>query len=224
MPNGIMHLLAGGPGSDRAHLVGLLREALHASGLCAPRIAYVGAASGDDAEFFRRLSGLLREGGAGDVMLARTCGQDAQDLHSFRAALVRADAVFVSGGDVEAGMRVLRAGGAIPALQERLAAGTPFIGLSAGSIMLGREWIAWDDPHDDATARLFPCLGFAPLVCDTHAEADDWVELRALLALQPPGAIGYGIPAPAMLRVHPDGRLESLGGEVVRLAGTVKGR
>ena len=35
----MIHLLAGGPGSARAHMVTLLREALHASHLTAPRMA-----------------------------------------------------------------------------------------------------------------------------------------------------------------------------------------
>jgi len=198
-------------------MVGLLRDALLASGLPVPRIAYIGAASHDDAGFFRRLSSLLQQAGARDVVLARTCGRGANWRESTQAALAQADAIFVSGGDVEAGMRALATAGVIPSLQERFDAGVPFIGLSAGSIMLGREWIAWGDPDDDATARPFDCLGFAPLICDTHAEDDDWSELRALLALRPVGTRGYGITAPAMLRVHPDGRVEAFGGEVVCL-------
>ena len=114
-------------------------------------------------------------------------------------------------------MRTLEAAGVIPVLRERFAAGTPFIGLSAGSIMLARKWIAWDNPDDDATARIFGCLGFVPLICDTHAEDDNWSELRAVLRLSDVGARGYGITAPAMLRIHPDGRLEPRGGNVVCL-------
>jgi len=103
----------------------------------------------------------------------------------------------------------------IPLLRKQFEAGVPFIGLSAGSIMLGNKWIAWDDSANDATARPFDCLGLAPLVCDTHAEDDDWSELHAVLRHLDAGTRGYGITAPAMLRVHPDGRLETLGGEVV---------
>ena len=48
----------------------------------------------------------------------------------------------------------------------------------------------------------------------------DWNELRALLEFQRPGTRGYGIPSRAMLRVHPDGRTESIGGDVVCLERT----
>ena len=220
----MIHLLAGGPGSDHEHLVGLLRQALQASCRPAPRIAYIGAASGDDAGFFRRLSSLLQQAGAGNVVLAKTCGRKAQQHAATQVALTQADIIFVSGGDVEAGMRVLEMTGTIPALRERFDAGVPFIGLSAGSIMLGREWIAWDDAGDDDAVRTFDCLGFAPLICDTHAEDDDWVELHALLKIRAACTRGYGITAPAMLRVHPDGRLETLGGEVACLERTADGK
>jgi len=46
--------------------------------------------------------------------------------------------------------------------------------------MLSKEWIRWRDPDDDATAEFFPCLGIAPLICDTHGEQDGWEELQAL--------------------------------------------
>ena len=94
--------------------------------------------------------------------------------------------------------------------------GKPFFGISAGSIMLAREWIRWRDPDDDATAEIFPCLGIAPVICDTHAEGDDWEELKALLALEKDGTEGYGIPSGTAIKVFPDGRVEALGGAVPR--------
>ena len=62
--------------------------------------------------------------------------------------------------------------------------GKPFFGISAGSIMLAQEWIRWRDPEDDTTAEIFPCLGIAPVICDTHGEEDGWEELQALIALE----------------------------------------
>jgi hypothetical protein len=93
--------------------------------------------------------------------------------------------------------------------------GKPFIGLSAGSIMLARSWVRWPDADNDATAATFPCLGMAPLLCDTHAEKEDWEELKTLLRLSGPEA-GYGIPAGAALRIKADGPLSALGRPVPR--------
>jgi hypothetical protein len=55
-----IYLLAGGPGSRRAHNDPLLIRAIAGSGVAEPSIAYVGAASGDDKSFFKMLAGLMR--------------------------------------------------------------------------------------------------------------------------------------------------------------------
>ena len=94
--------------------------------------------------------------------------------------------------------------------------GKLFFGISAGSIMLARKWVRWRDPDDDESAELFSCLGLAPILCDTHGEGDGWEELKALLALSPTGAIGYGIVSGTAIVVEPDGTLSALGGEVDR--------
>ena len=108
-------------------------------------------------------------------------------------------------------MEVLEERGMMPFLRDLHAGGKPFFGLSAGSIMLARRWIVWDDPNDDSTSSAFPCMGFAPVLCDTHAEDEGWEELRALLLISPEGTSGYGIPTGGGLRVHPGGELEALG-------------
>ena len=82
--------------------------------------------------------------------------------------------------------------------------------------MLCRNWMHWRDPDDDDTAELLDCLGFAPLLCDVHAEEDDWVEMKRLLSLFPQGTTGYGITAEGALRVAPDGKITSIGYEPVR--------
>src|SRR5664280_2650056 len=141
---------------------------------------------------------------------ARRSRSARADLADARAVIERSDLVFVSGGDVEAGMAHLERHGLIPLLQTLHGAGTPFGGLSAGSIMLSRCWVRWPDPDDDTTAELFSCLALAPVLCDCHAESDDWEELRALLELTGEG-IGYGIPAGGALRVDPRGAVTALG-------------
>lgn len=82
--------------------------------------------------------------------------------------------------------------------------------------MLARAWVRWRNPQDDASAEPFPCLGFAPVLCDTHGEADGWEELRALLSLSPVGSLGYGIASGTALVVGVDGRVAARGGEIHR--------
>jgi len=205
-----IYLLAGDPGARRSMKDPLICRAIASCGVVEPSIAYVGAASGDDKSFFKMIAGLMRACGAGEVELAPLAGRRVK-LDTTRAILEKVDMIFVSGGDVEEGMEVLEERGMMPFLRELHGGGKPFFGLSAGSIMLARQWIVWDDPNDDSTSSAFPCMGFAPVLCDTHAENEGWEELRALLLISPEGTSGYGIPTGGGLCVHPGGELEALG-------------
>ncbi len=208
-------LLAGrsSPGSEGL----LLQEAFALTGGKAPTVGYVGAAHGDDPVFFARMAGLLRAAGSGKVRLAPLAGA-ADDGRAARAVLENSDIVFMSGGDVEAGMRLLRARRLPGLLRELQRQGRVFVGVSAGSIMLCERWVRWRDPEDVATAQVLPCLGLARLHCDTHDEEGGWAELKALLRLIGDGVEGYGIPAGGALLVSSDGTVEARGKPAVRIA------
>jgi peptidase E len=206
-------LLAGGGGRRRKSPDPLLQKVFRECGITAPSVAYVGAASGDDRSFFNFITAAFKEAGAGKIVHAFTAAEKA-DINKSRSILENADIIFISGGDVEAGMEVLREKDLTDFLTGLNKQGKTFFGLSAGSIMLAREWVRWRDPDDDATAEIFPCLDIAPVLCDTHAEGDDWEELKALLALEKAGTKGYGIPSGNGIKVFPGGRVEALGGAV----------
>ena len=209
-------LIAGDPGNRGRGKDPLLARVLALAGLERPAVAYVGAASNDNRIFFLWIASLLKKAGAGSVRLAALASPRA-DLAKARHLLLAADLVFVSGGDVEHGMRLLEQKGMDAFLKKLHHEGKPFIGMSAGSIMLARSWVRWTDPDSDSTAEAFPCLGLAPLLCDTHAEKEDWEELKVLLALSG-AASGYGIPAGAALHVAGDGSLAALGRPVRRIS------
>ena len=211
-----LFLIAGGRGMrTRKGPDPLLQAAMRRVNLRRPKIAYVGAASGDDTAFRFWFTGLLKKAGAGEVMLAPLCGSHG-DAEKAKAVLEASDLVFVSGGDVEEGMRVLNEKGMTGFLRRLYRSGKPFFGTSAGSIMLARKWVRWRNPDDNESAEPFPCLGLAPVLCDTHGEGEGWEELKALLALSPTGTIGHGITSGAAIVVEPDGALFALGGEVER--------
>lgn len=213
MRSGIF-LIAGGRESRSRGGDPLLARIFSLIGLKHPVVAYVGAASKDNRIFFVWIAGLLKKAGAASVRLAALASARA-DLAKARSLLQGADMIFVSGGDVEAGMRVLERTGFASLLKEMHQSGKPFIGLSAGSIMLARSWVRWTNAADDSTAESFPCLNLAPLLCDTHAEKEDWEELKVLLKIS--GAdVGYGIPSGAALHVSADGSLFAMGKPVSR--------
>jgi len=208
-------LLAGGPGSRRKGRDALLAEVLASAGTRSPRVAYVGAPSDDNRMFYLMISKMMKAAGAGRVDFVRLAGAKP-DIPAALELIKAADIIYITGGDVEQGMEVLARTGTLPALRERLSSGVPFFGLSAGSIMLADRWVRWKDPDDDSTAESFECMGFAPVLCDTHAEADGWVELVALLRLTPVGTVGYGIVSNMGLRVGPDGSVSAMAGAVHR--------
>jgi len=205
-------LIAGGPRSKNNKTI--LAEVLESSKKRVPDVAYIGTASGDDKEFFLMLRPIIMAAGAGSVKLVPIVRRF--DLDKAKDILLASDVVFISGGDVDLGMKYLRKRNLIPFFRELYNRGKLFCGISAGAIMLCRNWMHWRDPDDDDTAELLDCLGFAPLLCDVHAEEDNWVEMKRLLGFFPQGTAGYGIPAGGALRVAPDGKITSIGAAPIR--------
>ncbi len=211
-----VYLIAGGPSSHAGRGPDpMIQEALRLAGIERPSVAYIGAASGDNAVFRAMISRLLRKAGAGDVRLAPLCGARA-DWKKARRTIEECHIAFFSGGDVEAGMNVLEKNGMIRFLRELHRYGKPFFGISAGSIMLAKKWVRWADPEVDSSAELFPCLGIAEVYCDTHDEKSGWAELKVLTRLLPAESVSYGIASGAALAVYPDGSVRALGGRVRR--------
>lgn len=208
-----IYLLAGGRPSSLETLLLLIRTVFRDYRLASPAIAYIGTASEDSEDFFKRIAGTLRAAGADSVNQALV-HSDRADLDIARNILNSADIVFISGGDVYEGISVLKEKGMIGFLRGLYEQGKPFFGLSAGSIMLAKSWVRWINPDDDSTAELFPCLGFAPIICDTHAELDDWEELKIALELSSDGQKGYGIVSGTAIKVYPNSEVEALGGVI----------
>lgn len=215
-----IHLIGGGPGAliaTRRHI----HEAVRATGAKKPLVAYVGVASNDNLGFMKMLSAAFLGTGA-RVEMAKLARKTAKPANA-RALLEAADLVFMSGGDVEHGIKLLDERGVADDLRRLAAAGKPFVGISAGSIMLGQHWVRFPD-DDDAKAEPFACLGIAPLSMDAHSEGDGWSELRVLVrVLAKTGAEpkGYGVPSKGCLRVELGGKapkLTALGAPITRLA------
>jgi len=99
-------LLAGGRAAVRVSPDPLFQEVFRECGVAYPVVAYVGAAHGDDRRFYGFISSLLLEAGAGKVHHAIMCPERA-DIEKAKETLSSADLVFVSGGDVDEGMRIL---------------------------------------------------------------------------------------------------------------------
>jgi hypothetical protein len=174
-----------------------------------PVIAVVGVASLKDNRLIYGLMSLLLKANCKCKVYRVSLAYPRADIEKAKGILRKADGVFMSGGDAEVGMQILKGKKMEDFLRELAAQGKLFVGMSAGTIMLCQEWVRWQDPDDDATCQLYPCLGLADAICDTHAEGDDWVELKAALKIEKEGAMGYGIPSGGYLKAYPDGRIEA---------------
>jgi peptidase E len=207
MATQVLHLAGGGPGGTLA-----LRKHFHAAlaAIARPRplVAYVGVASDDNAGFYAMIRGALALQGA--RMRQVKIASPRAKLSDARALLEECDLIFVSGGDVEHGMKVLHDRDMAAPIVALAGAGKPLFGVSAGSIMLAREWVRFPDEDDESTAEVFPCLGLAPIHVDAHSEDDGWSELRVLVALLGKRGdrdpVGYGLTVKGALRVTVDDR------------------
>ncbi len=207
-----VYLLAGGR-RDRKTPDPLIQAVIKESGTASPTIAYVGTANNDDEGFFNRMAEAFREAGAYRVNHALISPEHAS-LKKAQDILKSADIIFISGGDVDRGIQTLVEKKMIDFLSELHEQGKLFFGSSAGAIMLAKKWVRWRNPEDDSTVELFPCLDFAPIICDTHDEQGEWQELKTVLGLEKENIKGYGIVTGAAMKVFPDGRIEALGGAI----------
>lgn len=204
-----IYLLAGGPGAKKESPDPILQMALGELGKTKPSVAYIGAAHGDSQMFYLFIRRLITAAGAGKVDLVPLVKKKS-NMEEARLIIQSADCIFVSGGDVSEGMRVLSERSVIPLIKNRYEEGALIIGVSAGSIMLAKQWINWPDENNEASAELFPCMNIAPVLCDTHGEEDGWNELNSLVRLTEGDQIGYGIPSGGAMRISMNGAVEAI--------------
>jgi len=187
----------------------LLAEAVAAIESPEPRAAYVGAANGDRPEYYSIFEGAMETVGVRDRRMILS-GYSAQD----RAYLRSADLIVLAGGDVGAGLRVLRATGMDDDIDERHREGAVLVGVSAGAVHLGALGWLGDEP---AEGELVGALEIVPFSVDAHDEASGWRRLRRLLAGALPGSFGIGVPFGGGIIHHPDGTVEPVGRSAVEL-------
>jgi peptidase E len=213
-----VYLLAGGRGKTIFSTFSIVKDILRDTDKSKPVIAYIGVASmADNWLFFLMIAVLIKAKCNCRIIRIKIAARNA-DLERAKKIIEQADAVFFSGGDVEAGMQILEEKGMTGYWRDIADDGKLLFGISAGSIMMSGTWVRWRDPNNDTTAETFTCLGLTPIICDTHAEKDGWAELKTALKLEKPGMTGYGLTSGSCLKVYPDGRVEARCGSIARYA------
>lgn len=202
------YLWAGGPHSDKARTVQEIKKAFASWNCPNPKIAYIGTAHLDDNWLLRFITGYLKKAGASEVRLVPIVNK--YDEKEAKYILDNSDAVFLSGGEVEDGIIWLKKRGLDVYLKKLFNDGKPFMGISAGAIMMGQHWVHWDKEGDDSTASLFDCLNLLPFTFDAHGENEKWTELKCAVKLLGEGKKGYGLVGTGFFLVGEDGSWESL--------------
>lgn len=187
----------------------LLASAVDAIDSRDPRAAYVGAANGDQPEYYSIFEGAMDMIGVRDRRMILT-DYSAQD----RAYLRSADFIILAGGDVGSGLRVLRETGMDEDIDERCRKGVVLVGVSAGAVHLGTAVSLGDEPSE---GELVGALGIVPFSVDVHDEASGWQRLRRLVVRSLPDSVGIGVSTGGGIIHHPDRTLEPVRRSAVEL-------
>ena len=179
------------------------------TGIEKPKVLYIGAANGDSPLFFKLMKSVLKRAGADKITFLRLA-REKINIDAAKEAISDADVIFLSGGEVEDGMKWLNKHGLVDFLKDLYKSGKRFMGISAGVIMMGTHWVHWDIEGDDSTSKLFDCLGCIPVLFDVHGEDEDWTELKTALKLLGKDNRGYGLPAGSMISADSRGSIVNL--------------
>ena len=134
------------------------------------RVAFVTAASlHDEAAYFARVDALLRapppEGAGLELLHLRWNDRPG-------VTLARAEALFMGGGNTYALLKRLREAGLLPAIRERVEAGMPYVGASAGSNVAGPTILTTNDWNVVALDD-FEALGLVRFNINPHYKETD---------------------------------------------------
>jgi len=170
------------------------------------KAAYVGAANGDNPDFYSIFVAAMEGVGVFDCRMIPSAVSEA-DL----AFLNDADIILLAGGDVELGWRTFLANGLSKHIAGRYSEGATLIGTSAGAVQLGLCGLAGD-------GSLIETFQLVPFIIGAHEEADDWKTTRELLRLSPTNTKGIGLPTGGGAIYHEDQTLEPLRHPLVELS------
>jgi cyanophycinase len=168
----------------------------------APRAAYIGASNGDDPQFYSIFEAAMEGIGVQDCRMILSSFSSGDE--SF---ILDSDVILLAGGDVERGWKVFEEVGLRELIIQRYQEGTLLIGVSAGAVQLGLFGLVREQGLFN---KLIDTFKLVPLIIDTHAEGDEWSDLRETIQLLNGSAEGIGIPSGGGLVYHPDATVEAI--------------
>ena len=184
----------------------LIERVVKASARERLKAAYIGAANGDQPDFYAIFVAAMEGAGVFDCHMI-PAAISAADL----AFLNDADLILLAGGDVEVGWRAFLANGLNKHIARRYFEGASLIGISAGAVQLGLGGLAAD-------GSLIETFKLAPFIIGAHEESDNWKTTIDLLRLSATDTRAIGLPTGGGAIYHPDQTIEPLRHPLVELS------
>lgn len=166
-----------------------------------PKAAYIGAANGDQPEFFSIFEAAMELIGIRDCRMISSA-YDEED----RAYLSDADIILLAGGEVDRGWQVMDETGMGEDVVGMYHGNAVVIGVSAGAVLLGLKGWKHQDPEEED--HIFDALELVPCVIDAHDEANQWNRLKKVIVLSGSYHRGVALPAGSGIIYHPDVSME----------------
>jgi cyanophycinase-like exopeptidase len=183
--------------SDSGSLVEKIRADLESVN---PKAAYIGAANGDQPEFYGLFVAAMEGMGISNCRMI-----PSQPSREDLLFLEEAHLILFAGGDVERGWQVFEQNGLNDLILRKRYDGVVLLGVSAGAVQLGLGTLS-----NANQPKQIPMFGFAPFYVGAHDEKNDWWDLRALVNLSPSDARGIGLAMGGGAVFYPDGTIEPI--------------
>ncbi|MDZ7264262.1 MAG: Type 1 glutamine amidotransferase-like domain-containing protein [candidate division KSB1 bacterium] len=167
-----------------------------------PKAAYIGAANGDNPEFFEIFKSAME--GIGITNCRMIQSQFSAADHDY---LAEADLILLAGGELKRGWDILVKTGMRDLVIKKYYAGATLIGISAGAVQLCLGGWADGDMFVDNFIYTFK---LTPLLLGTHEEKEDWRRLRKSVRVMGNRIKAIGVSAGGGLIYYPDHTLEPI--------------
>jgi dipeptidase E len=165
-----LHLFSSPGEPFLADILAVTRQVL--AGLVDPLVAYLPVAA-EDRHFVRETKAAFR--GLAEV---RAIKPEIHSPASMRSVLIRAGLVYIPGGNTYLAALRLRRSGLTDELRQRIRAGLPLVGFSAGTVLCGADILTTNDANLCGCAD-FSGLGLVPYNFNVHYPSLEGEERRA---------------------------------------------
>jgi len=152
-----------------------------------PKAAYVGAANGDNPDYYSLFLAAM------DGIGIRQCRMIPTSLSTDDLTFINeADIILLAGGDVERGWNAFEQNGLKELIVRRYFEGATLIGVSAGAVHLGL--FGWKQDEGLSSMSLIQTLRLVPFIVSAHDEKRDWAQLKKAVQIAGVNVRGIGIP------------------------------